>query len=123
MNLIERYADKISGVLSCFDRLIIQGTIQGWCYAGGMTTFLHVHQIRIFDFPQWANDRREELRQNAERLAAEHGLQIEFIRKNNGSRKFWSNAVWPQGWSIFSRPWKPATATSRGMTNRPVRRP
>jgi hypothetical protein len=87
MNLIERYAGKISGVLSCFDRLIIQGTVQGWCYAGGMTTFLHGHQIRIFDFPQWANDRREELRQNAERLAAEHGLQIEFIRKIKAFRK------------------------------------
>lgn len=87
MNLIERYADKISGVLSCYDRLIIQGTVPGWCYAGGMTTFLQIHQIRIFDYPQWANELREELRANAEKLATEHDLQIEFIRKIKAFRK------------------------------------
>lgn len=87
MNLIERYADKISGLLSCYDRLIIQGAVPGWCYAGGMTTFLQTHQIRIFDYPQWANELREELRANAEKLAAEHGLQIEFVRKVKAFRK------------------------------------
>jgi hypothetical protein len=87
MNLIERYADKITGVLSCYDRLIIQGTVPGWCFAAGMTTFLQAHQIRIFDFPQWANDLREELRQSAEQLASDHGLKIEFIRKIKAFRK------------------------------------
>ena len=87
MNLIERYADKITGVLSCYDRLIIQGTVPGWCYAGGMTAFLHMHQMRIFDFPKWANDLREELRQSAEQLAADHGLKIEFIKKIKAFRK------------------------------------
>ena len=39
MLFTERYSDKIFGVLHCFDRVIIQGTIPGLCYAGGMTSY------------------------------------------------------------------------------------
>jgi hypothetical protein len=31
--LTDRFADQIVGVLSCYDRLIIQGTIPDFCYA------------------------------------------------------------------------------------------
>jgi hypothetical protein len=29
--LTERHKDQITGVLSCYDRIIIQGTVSGWC--------------------------------------------------------------------------------------------
>jgi len=80
---IQRHADKIAGVLSCWDRVVITGTIPGICFAEGMTAFLNANHIRIFDYPRWAEPYREELRQNAERLANENGLEIEFVRKNN----------------------------------------
>jgi hypothetical protein len=35
--LTERYANKIRGQLSCYDRIVIQGTLPGLCYAQGMT--------------------------------------------------------------------------------------
>ena len=35
-SLLERYAAKIAGVLSCFDRLIITGTVPDICSAQGM---------------------------------------------------------------------------------------
>ena len=38
--LTERYANKIRGQLSCYDRIVIQGTLPGLCYAQGMTSFL-----------------------------------------------------------------------------------
>ena len=44
--LTEHYADKISNVLSCYDRIIIQGTLPGLCYAAGMTDFLNFNHIR-----------------------------------------------------------------------------
>src|SRR5499427_8834032 len=81
--LTERHAGEIAGVLSCYDRILIQGTLPGLCYAEGMTAYLKARQIRIFDYVQFAQPRREALRQNAERLAAEHGLEIIFIRKKN----------------------------------------
>lgn len=87
MLLTERNSDKISGVISCFDRVVIQGTLPDWCYDQGMTTFLHTRQIKIFDFPDMANALRLELRENAERIAKENNLEIEFIRKVKGFRK------------------------------------
>ena len=83
MLLTERYADKILGVLSCFDRVVIQGTLPNFCYAQGMAFFLSYNHIRIFDYPRFAEPLRDELRDNAERIARENDIEIEFIRKKN----------------------------------------
>jgi hypothetical protein len=85
--LTERYADQIAGVVSCYDRLIIMGTLPGVCYAEGMATYLRTHGIRLFDYARFAEPLRAEIRQNAERLAREHGLEIEFIRSVHAFRK------------------------------------
>jgi hypothetical protein len=85
--LTERYAEQICGVLSCFDRLVITGTIPGVCYADGMSSYLRSHDIRIFDYPRFAEPLREEIRQNAERVAQENGVEIEFIRASGSFRK------------------------------------
>jgi len=83
MSLIERYADKIRGVISCHDRIVIQGILPGFCFAEGMTRYLYAHQIRIFDYPRFAEPLRDAIRANAERLAQENGIEIEFIRKTH----------------------------------------
>ena len=37
--LTDRYRERLAGVLSCYDRIIITGTLPGACYAKGMTAF------------------------------------------------------------------------------------
>jgi len=86
-SLIERHADKIKGVLSCYDRLIIQGTLPGVGYAAGMTGYLKARGIRIFDFAKHTMPLTEAIRENAVRIAKEHDLQIEYIRKHKSFRK------------------------------------
>ena len=83
----ERHKEEIAGVISCYDRMLIQGTLPGLCYAQGMTSYLYARQIRIFDYPRFAQALRDTLRENAERLAAENGLEIEFIRRTKSFRK------------------------------------
>jgi hypothetical protein len=85
--LTERYATQIAGVLSCFDRIVITGTLPGVCFAEGMATYLRVHGIRLFDYPRFAEPLREEIRENAEEIARENGLEIEFIRSVHSFRK------------------------------------
>jgi hypothetical protein len=85
--LTDRYPEQIAGVISCYDRLVIMGTLPGVCYAEGMATYLRRHGIRLFDYPRFADPLREEIRHNAERLAQEHGLEIEFIRSVHACRK------------------------------------
>ena len=81
--LTERLKDQIGGVLSCWDRVLIFGTLPKICYAEGMTSYLYAKQVRIFDYPKFAEPFRDRLRENAERLAAAAGIEIEFLRKRN----------------------------------------
>jgi tetratricopeptide (TPR) repeat protein len=45
-----------------------------------MEMYLRTHGVRQFDFPKFAQPLRDEIRNNAERLAAEHGIEVQFIR-------------------------------------------
>ncbi|MDD5518880.1 MAG: MarR family transcriptional regulator [Candidatus Omnitrophica bacterium] len=86
--ITEQYKEQIRGTLACYDRLILRGTIPAWCFAESMTSFLHAQKMLIFDYAtQLANPLREEIRANAERLATESGVEIEFIRKIKEFRK------------------------------------
>src|SRR6266852_9582899 len=80
--LTERYAGQIAGVLSCYDRIVITGTLPGVCFAEGMTKLLRARGIRIFDYPQFAAELRDRVRQAAAALAAEAGVAIEHIAKS-----------------------------------------
>jgi len=84
---VERHQANISGVLSCFDRVTITGMLPDIGYAQAMGSYLSYHNIRIFDYPRWAEPFREALRNNAEQLAAEAGIKVEFIRNYKAFRK------------------------------------
>ena len=81
--LTQRYASQIEGVLSCFDRVVITGTLPGLSYADGMAKYLRTHNVRLFDYPRFAEPLRDEIRTNTERVAKENDVQIEFIRSKN----------------------------------------
>jgi hypothetical protein len=80
MLLTERCADQIQLVLSCFDRVVLSGMLPEFGHAKVATHELFRRQIRIFDFPQFANGLREAIRAHAEGLAAREGVTIEFVR-------------------------------------------
>src|SRR5512142_2131839 len=46
VNFIERHAEKIAGVLSCLDRVVITGTLPDICHAEAATRYLFNHKIR-----------------------------------------------------------------------------
>ena len=81
LSLVERYAGRIAGCLSCYDRVVITGTLPGVCYAEGMTRFLNAGGIRIFDYPQFAMTLRDRVRDRAISLAGAAGITIEHIAK------------------------------------------
>jgi hypothetical protein len=77
--LSERYRNKLDGILSCYDRIVITGSLHPFCYAQGMTHYLYQKGIRIFDYAKFAEPLRERIRENAEALAQANGVQIEFV--------------------------------------------
>ena len=84
---VERHQDRIAGVISCFDRVVVTGTLPDIGHAQAMAGYLTYHDIRLFDFPRWAQPLRDDIRGHAERLAGEAGLEIEFIRSHKAFRK------------------------------------
>jgi len=81
--LTETYKSKIALVLSCYDRLLISGTIPEISFSQGMTSYMYQKGVKIFDYPKFAEPFKDAIRTNAERIAQENGLTIEFIRKSN----------------------------------------
>ena len=81
--LAERYDDRLAGVLSCYDRVVITGTLPTVCYADGMTRFLHATGIRIFEYPDFASKLRDQVRAAAASVAEGAGVTIEHIAKSH----------------------------------------
>ena len=87
-SLIDRHAGRIVGVLSCLDRVVIQGTIPSVCHAKAVETLLHAHDIRMFDYgPLFADPFGQSIRSHVDRIAAEEGVEVEYIKKPKSYRK------------------------------------
>ena len=54
MLLTDKYANKIYGIITCYNRIIIQGYIPNWSHAEAMTTYMKFNGIRIFDYPSFS---------------------------------------------------------------------
>ena len=81
--LTDRYRDRLAGILSCYDRIVITGTLPGACFADGMTKLLGARGIRIFDYPKFASELRDRVRAAATAVAAAAGVAIEHIAKSH----------------------------------------
>lgn len=80
---VERHASKILGALSCFDRVVITGTLPDICHREAMAAYMGARGVRLFDYPRFAMSFREEIRAHAEGIACQHGLTIDFIRRKD----------------------------------------
>jgi hypothetical protein len=78
-----RYADSICGSISCFDRLILQGTLDPVGHPAGMTSFLYQKKIRIFDFPGFSKPITDKIRAHIASVAKDNDTPIIFVRKHN----------------------------------------
>lgn len=87
MLLNETYQSSIQGTLSCYDRVVISATAGKFGYAGGMTSFFYEHQHRIFDFATIFQPITASIKENAERIAKDNDINIEYIRKAGAFRK------------------------------------
>jgi len=85
--MTERCATNLHGVLSCFDRITITGTLPGACYPGGMTSFLYQHGIRIYDCAQFAEPLRACIQQRAQEVCAAADIEIEQVNESHIRKK------------------------------------
>jgi hypothetical protein len=84
-SLTEHYAAQIRGTLSCFDRVVLMGTIPGICFARGMEAYLRARGIRLVDYPRFAQPLRDEVHQTIRQLAQEAVFRpSSFVRRTGG---------------------------------------
>ena len=48
---VQRHQDKIAGVLTCFDRVVITGTLPEICHAEALARYLSQRDILLRDYP------------------------------------------------------------------------
>src|SRR5215468_7754333 len=90
-----------------------------------MTAFLSARQIRIFDYPRFAEPLRDRVRERAAELAAAAGITIQHIanshiRKEDVVAEVLAARGDHPGLVQSSRRWKPARPTSPGTARRPI---
>ena len=71
---VELHKGQVGGFISCFDRVVITGTLPDICHAQAMAGYLSYNKFRLFDYARWAEPLRDELRKHAEKIASEAGL-------------------------------------------------
>lgn len=87
MLITEIHKDKISGELHCYDRINIKCTAGTFGYADGMGIFFKTINRRCFDFHKVFEPVTKAIIENAERVASENNIEIEYIRKTAAFRK------------------------------------
>jgi hypothetical protein len=77
---IQRFADKITGVLSGFDRLVLRGTLRPIAYARGMMGFLWHKQILLKDFARYVENTTLQLREASCQAALASKRPVVYLR-------------------------------------------
>ena len=107
--LVKRYEASIEGVLGCFDRVVVTGTLTAVAHPDAMTAVLKRDNIRCFDIGQFAEPLRVAIRDNALKAAQEAGVEVEYLSKSRGfAKRNSSPRCWPSEarirvWCMCSR--------------------
>jgi hypothetical protein len=70
---LERHQDRVSGVLSGFDRMVFRGTFRSISYLKGLEIFLSKHRVLFKDFGAFAEKISDRIKEHAHQLARDQG--------------------------------------------------
>jgi hypothetical protein len=77
---IQRFADKITGVLSGYDRLVLRGSLLTIVFPEGMKRVLRLKNILLKDFGSWAQGMSEQLKQACCQAARNQNRPIVYLK-------------------------------------------
>ncbi|MCB9266032.1 MAG: MarR family transcriptional regulator [Lewinellaceae bacterium] len=84
---LTKYQGQIQGTLSCYDRVVIRGTLHSVSHAGAMTNLLYRKNYLLKDYSKLVNPLRNKLHQIAKQISQQEQVPIEVIRKSREVRK------------------------------------
>jgi len=77
---IQRFADKVMGVVSGFDRLVLRGTLRQIAYPRGMMGFLWHQQVPLKEFGKYVYKTSKSVKEASCQRAKEESRPIELLR-------------------------------------------
>jgi hypothetical protein len=84
---LERYGDRVQGVLSGFDRLLFRGTLRSICHRTGMDMFLSSQRVLYKDFGTYVNELSERMKEHAAVVADNAGRPLRYIASPDVSKE------------------------------------
>src|SRR5208283_5044830 len=90
---IQRFGQRISGVLHGFDRLRFRGTRRFLASVPGMLGYLWRRQILLKDFKAFASNLTAQVRQAAEEVAVRQGRPLLYLANAQMDKEAWAREV------------------------------
>ena len=87
MKIIQKYNDKIKGVLSTFDRMIFKGYLRQFFSESGRMYFLSQENVLLKDFGTYAQKVTDEIKENAKNIAAEENRPYIYLNSSKDSKE------------------------------------
>jgi hypothetical protein len=84
---IARYAERISGVLSGFDRLIFRGTLRRFAYPDGLAKYLGSRGILLKDFAEFAHTATARVKTASELEASRAGRPVVYLESSRQNKE------------------------------------
>ncbi len=75
-----RHDSKICGVISCFDRVMIKGTLPTACHTKALEGSLWLKNVLFKDYPNYALGLRDEIRTHIESLSKRENVPVHHLR-------------------------------------------
>src|SRR3990172_11715182 len=86
-SFIQRFSDKIIGVLNGFDRLVLRGTLRPIAYSRGMMGFLWHKQVLLKDFGHYVEGVTKQLKEASCQAALTQKRPIIYLRSCNTDKQ------------------------------------
>lgn len=84
---LEKYKEKVNGVISGWDRIAIRGTIRWLSSVSGLYSYLYHHNILLKDFGKWASSLTERIRQSCSHVADSLGIRKIYLQSSSADKE------------------------------------
>ena len=84
---IAKHTDRITGVLSGFDRLVFRGTLRQIAYPAGLMGLLWKHQVLLKKFGPYADGLTSRLKEASLKAAGEQGRPVRYLASSQTNKE------------------------------------
>ena len=82
-----KYADKIQGILSGFDRLVFRGSLRKITYGLGMKGYLWANRVLLKDFGSHVNEISERVKKASVRCVQAAGRRVQYLHSSKDDKE------------------------------------